>query len=446
MANTSILLSRRQQEWLDQALAHVKEDRLLHRLTEMINIPSPTGEEGPLAQYLVAEMQKAGLEATYQEISGSRGNAVGYLRGDRTGADLLFYGHLDTSFTGDIDEDYPVTGPVQYRDRQPVAYIENGFVHGLGAANPKGADACAVEALLSVMEAGIPLKGTVIVGIVSGGTLKCSIKGMSKNYKGSHYEGQGLGCEFMLKHGVWADFAINTKPGFSVAWEEPGTCWFRAQVKGVVNYVGSKQRNLTKNAILESVKVLTALESWAEQYTERHTQGLIAPQVAIGAIEAGWPYKPSFMPAVCNIYLDVRVNPRTDVMQVKREFGEIIDQIKLEHGDLDVEWEMYLSVPGTITDPGNWIVRSCIRAWEKIEGRSHSARDGMSGVTDGNILRVWGIPTSRLGLDRGGRGGAPKPVYGETDACSIDLMKRLTRCYVYSIIDTCTRERTEVFS
>ena len=152
------------------------------------------------------------------------------------------------------------------------------------------------------------------------------------------------------------------------------------------------------------------------------------------------------MPAVCNIYLDVRVNPRTDVMQVKREFGEIIDQIKLEHGDLDVEWEMYLSVPGTITDPGNWIVRSCIRAWEKIEGRSHSARDGMSGLTDGNILRVWGIPTSRLGLDRGGRGGEPKPVYGETDACSVDLMKRLTRCYVYSIIDTCTRERTEVFS
>src|SRR5207244_1673991 len=160
------------------------EDRLVSLLTDLINIPSPTGEEGVLAQHLVVEMQKNGLEATYQEMSDRRGNAVGYLRGNRTGVDLLFYGHLDTSFTGDADEDYPATGPSNNRDRRPMAYVENGLVHGLGAANPKGADVCALEALLSVKDAGIPLKGTAIVGIVSGGTLKCPIKGVSKTYKG----------------------------------------------------------------------------------------------------------------------------------------------------------------------------------------------------------------------------------------------------------------------
>jgi acetylornithine deacetylase/succinyl-diaminopimelate desuccinylase-like protein len=443
----SVRMSRQQEEWLETAWAHIEEDRLVRLLKELINIPSPTGEEGALAQHLVAEMQKGGLDAAYQEISGRRGNAVGYLPGNRTGPDLLFYGHLDTSFTGDVEEDYPATGPATYRDRLPIAYVENGLVHGLGAANPKGADVCALEALLSVKDAGIPLKGTAIIGLVSGGTLKSPVKGVTKTFEGPRYEGQGVGCEFMLKQGVRADFAINTKPGYAVAWEEPGSCWFRVKVGGFINYVGSKKRNITQNAILESIKVLTALESWADQYTERHTEGLIEPQVAIGAIEGGWPYKPSYMPAICHIYLDVRLNPRTTVMQVQREFSEIIDRIKLDHHDLILDWDTYLSVPGTITDPESWIVRSCIRAWEKVEEKSHKPRDKMSGVTDGNILRMWGIPTSRLGLDRAREpGSARKQIYGETDACSIQSMKRLTQCYVYSLIDMCTRDRAEVIA
>ena len=61
---------------------------------------------------------------------------------------------------------------------------------------------------------------------------------------------------------------------------------------------------------------------------------------------------------------------------------------------------MILSIPGSFTDPKNWIVQSCMRAWEFVEKQKHLPRTGTSGATDANILRAAGIPTARLGMPR----------------------------------------------
>ena len=61
---------------------------------------------------------------------------------------------------------------------------------------------------------------------------------------------------------------------------------------------------------------------------------------------------------------------------------------------------MILSIPGSSTDPHNWIVQSCMRAWELVENKKHTPRTETSGATDANILRAAGIPTARLGMPR----------------------------------------------
>jgi acetylornithine deacetylase/succinyl-diaminopimelate desuccinylase-like protein len=436
--------SRRQQEWLDRAVACIDDDACARLLMDMVNISSPTGDERALAQMAVATMKARGLDAFYQEIDEHRGNAIGRLRGSGEGPDLLLYGHTDTTFTGDEDEDYPVVGAGPRPDLRPSASLADGVVTGLGAANPKGGGACAIAAVDAVRRAGVPLTGDVTVALVVGGIHKRPIKGAQRNYAGRRYQGFGLGCEWALKHGIRADHCISTKPGYSVVWEEPGECWFSIQVHGVMCYSGYRHMQKYRNPIDDAARVVQALEAWFPEYTRRNTLGLLEPQGAVGAIEAGWPYKPEMVPAVCTIYADARTNARTDPQEVKRQVGEAIAQIRRDNPGLELTWDMVLSVPGSRTDPESWIVQSCLRAWETVEKREHEFTRGLSGTSDGNVLRAWGIPTARLGLPGVGSLHPDMPVM--FDGVRVEDLKRLTRCYVYALIDTCTRTREETRS
>ena len=51
---------------------------------------------------------------------------------------------------------------------------------------------------------------------------------------------------------VRADFAIVTKPGFAVQWEEVGVCWFRVRVHGLQSYVGRKHVLAEDSAIAKA--------------------------------------------------------------------------------------------------------------------------------------------------------------------------------------------------
>jgi acetylornithine deacetylase/succinyl-diaminopimelate desuccinylase-like protein len=254
--------------------------------------------------------------------------------------------------------------------------------------------------------------------------------------------GQGSGCSFMLEQGVRGDFAVIAKPGWAVAWEEVGLCWFRVAVRGGLNYTGIRHLVPYRNPIVEVAKVIAGLEEWFPEYSARNASGLVAPQGSIGAIEGGWPHKPAFVPSVCHLYVDLRISPRTDPLEAKRQFAEALARIRAEHPGLEVDFEMVLSIPGGHTDSQSWIVQSLMRAWECVEGKPHVPPRNTSGATDAAILRGRGIPTARLGLPR----ATPLPGYPgfSMGVANVESMRRLTRCLVYSIVDTCTRSRAEV--
>lgn len=95
-------------------------------LEELVRIPSPSGNEGPAAAFLVGWMARHGFEAWVDEA----GNAVGIQgEGPRT---LLLLGHLDT-----------VPGEIPVR-------MENGRLYGRGAVDAKGPLAAATVAVARV--------------------------------------------------------------------------------------------------------------------------------------------------------------------------------------------------------------------------------------------------------------------------------------------------------
>lgn len=429
-------LGAEQRAMLERAWAEIDLNQLRELLAAMVNIPSPTGEERRLAEFAASYMAESGLDAISQPIDLAQANAIGRIRGIGGGPALLLYAPLDTDFTGVAEEDCPGVGPSLPPELQPRAVTSGDTVLGLGAVNPKGFASCVIAAAEAVKKSGLELRGDVIVGLGAGGmpTNRRPLGGSPRMNAG-----QGTGCSFMLEQGIRGDFAIIAKPGWAVAWEEVGLCWFKVVAKGTLGYVGTRHLGRYDNAVMHAATAIRELEEWFSEYAKRHRSELINPQGIVGAIEGGWSYKPSFIPASCAFYVDLRVTPLTDPMTAKREFEAALAAIMGRNPEIRLECEMILSIPGSHTDPGNWIIGSCVRAWEALEGRDHVPLTNTSGATDANILRNRGIPTARIGMPRATSGPTISP-----RAASLSSMERLVKCLIYSIIDTCGRGCGEV--
>lgn len=429
----------------DQACAaeeHISEASLRELVAAMVDIPSPTGVERPLAEWLAQRLDASGIEARHQPIDGGQANALGRLRGNGSGPSLLLYSPIDTLTTGDEADDLPWAGPELRPDMVPRSSHDGDLVVGLAASNPKGHAACVVAAAEAISRSGVDLTGDLLIGLGAGGMPTNALGGPTAPRQDT---GHGVGCSFMLEQGWFPDFAVIAKPGWSVAWEEVGLAWFTVTVEGAFGYVGSRHRLGHRNPIVDAATVIGELEAFFSEYSPRNSSGLVAPQGSIGSIRAGWERTASFCPAVCELTLDLRTSPRTPPGEIKQQFAAAMDSIVAKHPHLSCRWEMRLSIPGTTTDPDSWIVRRAISAWESIEGVPHEPQVGTSGATDANILRSRGVPTARVGMPKvtGTDGGEVDFAMG-MNAVDVRAMVRLTRLLVRTAVDTCTRDRAEV--
>ncbi|MFZ0560280.1 MAG: M20/M25/M40 family metallo-hydrolase, partial [Terriglobales bacterium] len=131
---------------IERIVAEVREDEIVAMSTDVINIPSPTGEELTMAQYMQSALQKLNLDISWQEVEEARANVVGRWKGSGGGRNLMFNGHMDTSNTG--REEF-LTG-IGYK---PNAVIKDGFIYGLGIYNMKGALVCYTHAVKALQRA-----------------------------------------------------------------------------------------------------------------------------------------------------------------------------------------------------------------------------------------------------------------------------------------------------
>lgn len=419
------------------ALSQIRPERLRELAAGVVNIPSPTGEELPLARWAVQELDAQGITAHVQPLDDRQANAIAKLEGTGGGRSLLLYAPIDTLTTGNREEDEPWAAAALRPDMLPEATIDGDFVIGLGASNPKGHAACVLAAVEAIHRSGIDLAGDLWLGLGAGGMPTNRRQGSDLVRENT---GQGAGCSFMIEQGLYPDHALIAKPGWTVAWEEVGLCWFEVTVGGTFNYVGSRHRMPYANPIVEAGKVINGLEDWFPEYSARHTHGLVAPQGNIGAIRSGWMHMPAVSASQARFMVDLRTSPGVTPAAVAREFGEAIDRIRGRHEGLDVSWEMALAIPGTSTSVEDPVVEAAISAWEAEDGRPHQTIVANSGATDANILRGRGIPTARIGMDRIGA-DAPMPLDFPAGMNVVDVreMTRLTRHLVRTAIDVCSR-------
>ena len=173
----------------------IDRDRLVETASAMIDVHSFTGDEAKMADLMVDLLDRMRLQVQRQEVEEGRANALGTWAGAGGGPSLMFNGHMDTSYSGREPWLRDVPG------FQPKAFVQAGRLYGLGISNMKGALACYVEAVRSLQEDGVRLKGDVLIAAVSGEIEKTQ----QGDAQGAEYRGYAAGTRHLVTHGGVAD-------------------------------------------------------------------------------------------------------------------------------------------------------------------------------------------------------------------------------------------------
>jgi len=427
------------QQWFEQACARISPQRVKALIVELVNHHSPTGAEGELCAFLAKHLTAAGFEARYDRIGEQSGNCVARRRGDGSGPDLLLYAPVDTHMDADPAIDIPWAGPRLRPDMIPYATIDNGAVIGLGAANPKSMVAAVVEAARCVLEAEVPLAGDAILAFCGGG-----MPWLPQTRAGA---GLNSGVRHLLAQGVTADCGVILKTWDDIYHEHPGLVWFRVDVRGSLGYAGLRGEPDFRNSVVPAARLTLELERWLIGYADRHQSGQIRPEGAISAVHGGWTDRPAFPSATTCIYLDVRTNPDQSTMDIQREFGALISELRPRFRDVQIGWEMIGASPGARVDPDHWIVRAAERAWVETHGQPYAGATPMSGQSDAAALCRGGIPLVRIGFPFGKDASTPEELRDGLGGMGVARAEELTtaiRQLVHIVIDTCTRSRDEI--
>ncbi len=428
-------LSPAQRATVDRAWALIDQSELTELTRRLVEIPSRTGEELPIAQFLVDYMGSQGIDASLQQIDEGRANAVGLLAGSRIDNDaLLLNGHLDTSFTGDPADDMPMVGAAGVP--RASARIEGDLLFGLGAVNMKGGVAALVGAVSALARSGARLRGTLAFAGVAGEIEKAPIDGLHRSYTGRHYLGAGLGTRFLLEHGLLPRYAVVGEPtGLNISRAMLGLVNAAIEVRGILAYTNRK--HLGRSALAAAARLTTAIEEdFAPAYAARHRFArddmALVPNVIVGAIESGWPYKPGFTPAVARLYVDLRTSPddrgRLDGYRELREFVAAFATTN----KIEVTTRAYLTkVPGTETASSSPLVVAAHAAYRDVLGSDAPAcpPESTSFSDDTNVLRQHGCDAITLG-PAGPPQVAAHLTGGRGEFVSLEAIERAARMYV----------------
>jgi acetylornithine deacetylase/succinyl-diaminopimelate desuccinylase-like protein len=374
-------------------MVSVDRDRLVETASRLVGVPSFTGDEEAAARLMVELYESIGLQVQWQQVEDGRANALGVWPGAGGGKSLMFNGHLDTSYSGREPWLRDVPG------FQPQAFEQDGRLYGLGISNMKGAVACYVEAVRALQDAGVRLRGDVLIAAVCGEIEKTQ----QGDEQGAQYRGYAAGTRYLVSHGGVADMCLLGEPTEGkVVLGHFGALWLRIRVHGDFIHTAFSEGRRDRNSILRAREVLDAVLEWIPSWEDDPANAYRGAKaiVNVGAVEGGFGWRASRTPHHTDLFLDVRVPP-TKAMATAR--GEVLDMVRglgERFPDYGVEGEVYVTAPGAEIEEEHELVAAIDAAHAEVWGEP-PGRDVTRWFSDASALTRYGVPTVNYGTSTG---------------------------------------------
>ena len=354
-------------------------------------------------------------------------------RGDYSGHRQRQKSHLERSYGHG-----PELGPDAIDDEKKLetAWVEREMLFGKGMINDKAQLCAFMIAMRAIKEAGVKLKGDLILTAVAFETGNPSLG----QFQGVNYPGEGFGTKWVVDRGVVADYAlVGETSGFGIVQAECGAAWIKVRVKGREVYTPRLERGSSirenPNAFAKAASIIQAVEEWAVEYEKRETfkfaGGTIIPKAQIvdmrGGDRVGRPNP------FCDIFLDVRILPEKNPNHVKSEIAELTRKL-----DIDCDVSLFQFSRGHIAKGAEPLISAIQAAHRYIFGSEPpeppSAETSM--WRDLNVFNECGIPSVCYGPPR-----QREPMSGaQNRAMKIVDLVQATKVYALTALSVCGYE------
>ena len=417
----------------DEIVATIDPHEVVDLALALGNIDSPTGSEGAAGQYVFDWLAANGFEPKKYALVEDRFNVAAWIHGSGGGYHLVFNAHLDTTLRPDA----------VWSARQPddplyhSAWVEGDEIFGDGVVNDKGPMAAFLVAAKAIRESGHPVRGDLVVSAVAGEIGREPID----EFQGPAYLSKDLGARFMATHGVVGDFVLVAEgTGFGIVGIEPGKAWFKVTiVTDTPRYYSPYLPRPTSlvdapNAIVRASAVIAAFEEWAYDYEVRNTYeseaGRIVPKASINAIRSGYPFGITSAPQVAALYVDTRILPGANPLDLRTELRELLTRVGVEG---NVELTLYR--PGFETRGAEPLIDAIKRSHaQTFDTPPQIVADPVTSMwRDTNAFNELGIPAVSY---------APRSQsHATTKSFKVADLVDAARVYARIALDLCNRDR-----
>jgi acetylornithine deacetylase len=402
-------------------LIEIDADRLVQDALEAVSVPSFTGSEEAMGEWMAARFRELGLQVQWQQVEDGRANVVGLRAGAGGGPTLMFNGHMDTSYSGREPWLAGVPG------FQPQGFVKDGRIYGLGISNMKGALCAYLAALRSLGDA--QLKGDVMVAAVCGEIEKAQ----QGDAQGAEFRGYAAGTRHLVTHGGLADMCILGEPTEAkVVLGHFGSLWVRISTHGQFVHTAFSEGKRDQNSILRMREVLDAVLEWIPTWEEDEANAYRGAKaiVNVGALQGGFGWRVSRTPHRTDLFLDVRVPPTKPMPVARREVLELVRGLAERYPEYGVEGDVYVTAPGAEIAEDHPLVAAIDESHAEVFG-APPERDVTRWFSDASALTRYGVPTVNYGTST----GLLDTEYGEN--LEIDGLVKMAHVYALAAQRVC---------
>ncbi len=269
-------------------------------LQELVRINSvnpsldPAGAgEADIARYTAATLTELGLDVQMHEPEPGRVSVVGRFRGTGGGRALMLNAHYDTVAVDEMDDPFG-------------AVIRDGKCYGRGAYDMKGSLAACIGAVKALVDAGVRLRGDVLVAAVAD----------------EEYASLGTG-DLVGRYRV--DGAIVTEPTSErICLAHKGFTWASATVHGRAAHGSQFQLGVDANVRLGAL--LVAVGRFAAELTSRPPHRLLGPPSIHASLVRGGTGMSTYASSA-TVQIERRTVPGETRDQVAGELQQLIDRL-----------------------------------------------------------------------------------------------------------------------
>lgn len=380
----------------------VSRDEIVKIASDLIAIPSPSGEERAVMEFVLGWCAARGLETITTARDPNRPNVIVSIGDASAGPTIAMNGHLDT---------VPVSDPDAWRTDpfQPKVSEDGTRLFGRGASDMKASVAVMLHLMDLLKDA--PLKGRLQAHIVSD-------EETSGQFGTIH-----VLDEIAAGRLPRPDYCfIGEKSDLKVRNAERGLLGFEVTFHGRASHTAAA-RATGINAIAKAAKGVLALEKDLDKFHP----SVGKPVISVNTIQAGVAH--NVVPGECVITVDRRLIPGETRESAMAEVHAAFEAIAAEDPDFKytiVENPRGDYIPANITDESSPFVQAIWESVRAVTGQEPEYFVAWAGATDGRFYRQAGIDT--VGFGPGGENA-----HGANEAVFIDDLVTQARVYAETI-------------